>query len=462
MKIFHPVLLVVIVALAAGVLLFWFGCRLKTGASVPDPTSAEAASVSMAPPADTTPFKGKTSAIPGLIEAEHFDEGDEGAAYHDTSPENEGRGKSMRATGVDIGFEPYRDSGKYRLVSVKEGEWVNYTVRVGRSGTYAVEVAAATRGGEGGVFHLEFDGEDRSGPIQVPASTEPTIYRLFVKEGLRLEAGTQVMRAVMDKNGASGMVAELDYFRFIDERESPDERTNVVEFRVTDGDTGGTTPCMVCIRCLDDETVRLPPDGRVQTKWDNFFDLEDGTPYDPQDRNWIGPVFRTAGLRINEGGDHGGMYPLDKNSIPFWAEPVMYQTTGNFSIRLPGGRFRIAVKKGMEYVPVVEEFEVQGRKTIEKRLELKRWIHLAKKGWYSGDTHVHHPTVTERDRQYLLEYCVAEDLHVSNILDWTHHYYWTGDGSESLFQVNGFGENFRANKGEYWLVSGQEDSNHFG
>ena len=461
MKSLHPAF-PVFIALATGVLLASSGCALKSNDAAPDRPGPEAAPVSRTPPEDTTPFRGEPLSIPGGIEAEHFDEGKEGAAYHDTSPENEGDGKSLRVTGVDIGSDPHRDSGRYRLVSVKEGEWVNYTVHVQRAGTYAVEVAAATRGGEGGVFHFEFNGEDRSGPVRVPVSAEPTIYRLFVKGGIRLDAGLQVMKVVMDKNGASGIVAELDSFRFIDERESPEERTNVVEFRVIDADTGGTTPCMACLTCLDDGTVRLPPDGRVQTKWDNFFDLEDGTPYDPEDRNWIGPIFRTAGLRINEYGDHGGMYPLHKNSIPFWKEPVIYQTTGNFSVRLPDGRFRIAVKKGTEYVPVVEEFEIQGGKRIEKRLELKRWIHLAKKGWYSGDTHVHHPTVTERDRQYLLEYCAAEDLHVSNMLDWTHHYYWSGDESESLFRVNGFGENFRANKGEFWLVSGQEDSNRFG
>ncbi|MEX2578947.1 MAG: hypothetical protein WD342_07805 [Verrucomicrobiales bacterium] len=52
-------------------------------------------------PAKTAPFGGKPHGIPGLIEAEHYDEGASGVAYEDVDPEN--RGADYReATGVDI------------------------------------------------------------------------------------------------------------------------------------------------------------------------------------------------------------------------------------------------------------------------------------------------------------------------------------------------------------------------
>ena len=448
-----PVLLV-ICALTA-----WVGCR---------PSSATKR-VTRSDPDATVPFLGKPHLIPGKIEAEHFDRGKEGSAYHDAELQNLGKTNSFRATGVDIKRHEERDSGGYRVGFLRAGEWLAYTVNVQRAGTYTVEVATETPDRTGGIFHLEFSGQDKTGPVQLPEGRpnadpfrpagDPT-YRVFENKGVKLEAGRYTMTLVVDKNGESGGFGDIDYIRFIDEREPPEERTNTLEVRIIDVETGMTTPSMVCIRNLDDGSVRLPPDGRVQTKTDNFFDLENGTPFDPNDRNWIGPVLKMEYPRLDEAGWPNGS--KGQNALPYWEEPVSYQTSGNFSVRLPDGRFRIAVEHGMEYVPVVEEFEIRGGRTIERRIELKRWINLAEQGWYSGDTHVHHPTTNRSDRQYLLSYCEAEDVHVCNMLEWSHHYRWEASNPHSLFQVNGFGEQFRTSRGEFWLVSGQEDSNHFG
>ena len=409
-------------------------------------------------PASDEPFTDEPFTIPGKIEAEQFNTGRDGDAYHNTSPGNAGHTDAFRATDVDI-EKSHTASEGYRVIDMEATEWLSYSVDVKSAGTYTVQVSADTRG-KGGTFHIEFGGVDRTGPIRVADAEDATIHITFQKPGVRLPAGRQKMKVVMDQNGTAGVVADIDYFRFIDEREPPGRRTNTVEVRIIDSETGGTTPCMVCIRSVDDGSVRLPPDGRVQTKTSNFFDLENGTDFDPADRNWVGPVFQMFGRRANEYGDD--MYDHELNSLPYWNEPVIYQTTGNFSIRLPDGQWRMSVTHGMEFVPVVEEFETGGGGTMQKRIEMKRWIDLAEQGWYSGDTHVHHPTTKERDRQYLLEYCIAEDLHVCNMMEWTHHYRWMGDGSKSLFPVSGFGEQFRASKGEFWLVSGQEDSNCFG
>ncbi|MFM8984625.1 MAG: PVC-type heme-binding CxxCH protein, partial [Planctomycetia bacterium] len=53
------------------------------------------------PPADTKPFGGKPVTIPGTVEAEHFDLGGEGTAYHDLDDANQGVA-SREPTGVDI------------------------------------------------------------------------------------------------------------------------------------------------------------------------------------------------------------------------------------------------------------------------------------------------------------------------------------------------------------------------
>jgi hypothetical protein len=53
------------------------------------------------------PFTGSPLAIPGTIQAEDFDGGGEGAAYHDASRGNDGN--AYRATDVDI--EATEDAG---------------------------------------------------------------------------------------------------------------------------------------------------------------------------------------------------------------------------------------------------------------------------------------------------------------------------------------------------------------
>ena len=48
----------------------------------------------------TTPYGGTPVALPGLVQAENFDIGAEGVAYHDATPGN--KGGAYRSTDVDI------------------------------------------------------------------------------------------------------------------------------------------------------------------------------------------------------------------------------------------------------------------------------------------------------------------------------------------------------------------------
>ncbi len=237
---------------------------------------------------------------------------------------------------------------------------------------------------------------------------------------------------------------------------APTMATTTVEIRLIDTASGQTTPAMVCITSRDDGTIRLPPDGRISTQVSRNEDFLKGIEFEP-DRNWIGPVRKMAGSSAD---NQERSYIYQHPSLPYWHEPVMYLTSGNFSIELPPGRWRIAVAHGMEYVPVVKEFETRGEGPIEVELELERWINLPKRGWYSGDTHVHHPTVKETHREFLLQYARAEDLHVANMLELSHHPEATAFITE--YKVHGFGEEFRTHRGDYWLVSGQEHLTMFG
>ncbi len=223
--------------------------------------------------------------------------------------------------------------------------------------------------------------------------------------------------------------------------------TATVHFRLVDASTGKATTAMVCLRNLDDGTVRLPPDGRPMKRVGLTKEFYDGVGYSGKDPSWIGPVRKTMGKGNND--DRSYVYQL-RPSIPYWREPVMFQTEASFRVDLPPGRYRIAVSRGMEYVPVFDDFTVAAGKDQERTIPLRRWVHMAARGWYSGDVHVHHPTLKEVHKEFLLHYAEAEDLNVVNVLEMGHH-----KGTD--FKQSEFGEASRVRRGNYCLVSGQEE-----
>jgi hypothetical protein len=160
-----------------------------------------------------SPFQGKAQIIPGTIEAEDFDEGGEGVAFHDTDTQNqEKKEPPYRQTSVDLEWREAA-SGKFDLGWTWPGEWLIYTVDVKEAGTYRIDMQGACQGA-GGTFHLEFDGKDLSGPITVPDTGGWQNLKPFTHQGIQLKAGRQWMKVVMDKPGVSGSIGDIDYFKF--------------------------------------------------------------------------------------------------------------------------------------------------------------------------------------------------------------------------------------------------------
>ena len=52
-------------------------------------------------------------------------------------------------------------------VTIEAGERLKYTVNVAQAGIYTLEFRVASKH-PGGIFHLEVNGTDRTGPISVP------------------------------------------------------------------------------------------------------------------------------------------------------------------------------------------------------------------------------------------------------------------------------------------------------
>lgn len=163
----------------------------------------------------TKPFGGKPHVIPGKIEAENFDRGKPQEAYRDFDEKN--LGADYRGpTQVDIEKRPDASNG-YGVGWTRKDEWLVYSVSVASSGTYEVEFPVASNK-KGGKFHLELDGKDISGPIQVPDTGGWQRLKKIKKKGLRLKKGRYLLKMVMDSEGPSGSIGDIDYLLFTKQR----------------------------------------------------------------------------------------------------------------------------------------------------------------------------------------------------------------------------------------------------
>ncbi|MEN6343335.1 MAG: GDSL-type esterase/lipase family protein, partial [Methanospirillum sp.] len=81
----------------------------------------------------------RPNAVPGTVEAENYNTGGEGVAYHDMTPINQG-GAYRPAEGVDIESLP---GGGYAVGYVRDGEWLKYTVSVATAGKYSAAFRVA-------------------------------------------------------------------------------------------------------------------------------------------------------------------------------------------------------------------------------------------------------------------------------------------------------------------------------
>ena len=159
----------------------------------------------------TQPYGGSPHDIPGVIEAEHYDEGAPGKAYSDVDEKNHGA-DYRGATQVDI--EKRSDaSGGYGVGWTKAGEWVIYTVRVVEAGRYTVEFPVASAK-KGGTFHLELDGRPITGAIDVPNTGSWQQLELIRAETVPLQKGVQRLKLALDTEGETNSIGDIDLLRF--------------------------------------------------------------------------------------------------------------------------------------------------------------------------------------------------------------------------------------------------------
>jgi hypothetical protein len=162
------------------------------------------------PPPSTggsTPYTGTPIALPGVIEAEAYDRGGEGVAYHDTTAGNSAG--AARTDDVDITVTS-DTAGGYNVKSVRASEWLAYTVSIGAAGTYAIDFRVASNG-TGGTARVLVDGADVSGAIALPDTGGWNSWQTFRKSGVTLPAGTHVLKLVVETNGSGGTAADINW-----------------------------------------------------------------------------------------------------------------------------------------------------------------------------------------------------------------------------------------------------------
>jgi hypothetical protein len=160
-------------------------------------------------PSASTPYSGTPTSVPALIEAENYDKGGEGRAYHDTTAGNSSG--EYRSDDVDIRFTSDAN-GTYNIKSVRAGEWLAYTINIATAGTYAIDIRSASSG-TGGTVHFAIDGVNVTGAIALPNTGGWNTWTTTTKTGVTLPAGTHVLTLVVDANGSGGTAADINWFR---------------------------------------------------------------------------------------------------------------------------------------------------------------------------------------------------------------------------------------------------------
>ena len=137
------------------------------------------------------PYNGTPAKIPGIIEAEEFDYGGEGNAYHDNDEQNHNGGD--RNEGVDM--------NNTAIGYLQTGEWLEYTVEVEKDGEYEVECRVASKGTSGS-FTLYMDntfiipGDDGTpgGFVKVPNTGDYESFETVTVKLNKLTKGKHVLK----------------------------------------------------------------------------------------------------------------------------------------------------------------------------------------------------------------------------------------------------------------------------
>jgi len=155
--------------------------------------------------ADTRPFRQNMITNNTIILAADYDLGRQRSAYYDKDTARYqytpgvntigNKGNSYRNDGVDIKADA---NGPY-VMSIEDGEWMQYTINVKAAGTYSVKFVVSS-GSATGKLSLT-NGSQTLGSIAIPNTGGDQTWQTVVLSGVTLNNGVIKLRVYADKGG---------------------------------------------------------------------------------------------------------------------------------------------------------------------------------------------------------------------------------------------------------------------
>ena len=145
-----------------------------------------------------TPYLGSPVLVPGTIQAENYDNGGEGVAYHDNDAKNVGLAYRPNE-GVDL---EGANGGGYDVYWMTAGEWLEYTIQVPSEGRYDIVPFVSTVPGFGN-FHILVNNIDVSGKQAVLNTGGWQNWKPITIANVSLKAGKQILRIEIDTDTPS-------------------------------------------------------------------------------------------------------------------------------------------------------------------------------------------------------------------------------------------------------------------
>lgn len=118
-------------------------------------------------------------------------------------------------------------------------------------------------------------------------------------------------------------------------------------------------------------------------------------------------------------------HPTRRLAPDFFFHHQVYRATGE-TVTLPPGEYSVTVQRGPEYLTESLSLVVRPG-VVDQRLavRMRRWIHPAKRHWFSGDHHVHAAGCGHYDSPTegvgpadMMRHVLGEDLNVGCVLSW--------------------------------------------
>jgi hypothetical protein len=154
----------------------------------------------------TKPFKQHT--INSTILCADYDMGRDGYAYHDTvsgdyhvdggNRTGWNNGTFYRNDGVDIG----NDNGKPYVGWTDDGEWMQYTIDIPKTGLFDLEIRTASEEISGAIT-IEVNDEVFKDKIELPLTHGKTNWQVSKIENIKLPNGKIKLRFLIVKGGSN-------------------------------------------------------------------------------------------------------------------------------------------------------------------------------------------------------------------------------------------------------------------